>query len=87
MRALLDDGPALRLDRDPDRPDRGFVPTDDQWAVVEQVLEHRLSILTGGPGVGKSASMRALVDLLRAARAVGAAVRARPARRRGASAR
>jgi exodeoxyribonuclease V alpha subunit len=30
------------------------------------VLEHRLSILTGGPGTGKSATMRALVDVLRA---------------------
>jgi exodeoxyribonuclease V alpha subunit len=42
-----------------------FVPSDAQWAVVAQVLERRLSILTGGPGVGKTAAMRALVDLLR----------------------
>jgi exodeoxyribonuclease V alpha subunit len=32
---------------------------------VLNALHHRLSILTGGPGVGKTASMRALVDLLR----------------------
>ena len=39
-----------------------------QWRGVTQVLEHRLSILTGGPGTGKTATMRALVDLLRAER-------------------
>ena len=86
VRALLDDGPALRMDRDPERPDSGsFVPTDDQWAVVEQVLGSRLSVLTGGPGVGKSASMRVLVNVLRAARRSVRLVRP-PARRRGASA-
>ena len=46
----------------------GFVPTDDQWAAVTRALHSRLSVLTGGPGVGKTASMRALVDLLRANR-------------------
>jgi exodeoxyribonuclease V alpha subunit len=46
----------------------GFVPTDDQWAAVTRALHSRISILTGGPGVGKTASMRALVDLLRANR-------------------
>ena len=44
----------------------GFVPTDDQWAAVTRALRSRLSVLTGGPGVGKTASMRTLVDLLRA---------------------
>ena len=33
---------------------------------MTQALEHRLSILTGGPGTGKSATMRTLVDLLKA---------------------
>ena len=33
---------------------------------MRQALEHRLSILTGGPGTGKSATMRALVDLVKA---------------------
>ena len=46
----------------------GFVPSDDQWSAVLNALHHRLSILTGGPGVGKTASMRALVDLLRSNR-------------------
>lgn len=65
VRELLDDGPALKV-KAPDRPTDGeFVPTEAQWAVVRQVLESRLSILTGGPGTGKTAAMRALVDLLR----------------------
>ena len=49
------------------RPEVGtFVPSDDQWRGVTQALEHRLSILTGGPGTGKSATMRALVELVKA---------------------
>jgi len=68
VRRLLDDGPALAL-RDVTRPTSGaFVPSDDQWRGVAQALEHRLSILTGGPGTGKSATMRTLVDLLKAHR-------------------
>ncbi len=66
VRRLLDDEAALDL-RSVKRPSTGqFVPSDDQWRGVTQVLEHRLSILTGGPGTGKSATMRALVDLLQA---------------------
>lgn len=68
VRALLEDGPALELE-DAERPRDGrFVPSDDQWRGVTQALEHRLSILTGGPGTGKSATMRALVELLKSAR-------------------
>lgn len=48
------------------RPRRGaFLPTDDQWRAVKVALEHRFSILTGGPGTGKTMSMRVLVELLR----------------------
>jgi exodeoxyribonuclease V alpha subunit len=66
MRRLLADGPALKLGA-VTRPSSGrFVPSDDQWRGVTQALEQRLSILTGGPGTGKSATMRALVDLLQA---------------------
>jgi exodeoxyribonuclease V alpha subunit len=58
--------PVLSL-RDETRPLVGdFVPTDDQWSAVGNALRSRLSILTGGPGVGKTASMRALVELMRA---------------------
>jgi exodeoxyribonuclease V alpha subunit len=68
VRTLLDDEPKLELG-DVQRPAGGaFVPSDDQWRGVTQALEHRLSILTGGPGTGKSATMRALVDLLKARR-------------------
>jgi exodeoxyribonuclease V alpha subunit len=65
VRALVDDEPRLRL-RAPERPTSGFVPTDAQWAVVQAVLDHRLAILTGGPGTGKTAVMRVLVELLHA---------------------
>ncbi len=66
VRRLLDDDPALRLGG-VKRPASGpFLPSDDQWRGVTQALEHRLSILTGGPGTGKSATMRTLVDLLKA---------------------
>jgi exodeoxyribonuclease V alpha subunit len=68
VRGLLGGDPALRL-RGVARPTSGaFVPSDDQWRGVTQVLEHRLSILTGGPGTGKTATMRTLVDLLGAER-------------------
>jgi exodeoxyribonuclease V alpha subunit len=66
VRTLLEDEPALELGS-VERPGDGFfVPSDDQWRGVTQALAHRLSILTGGPGTGKSATMRALVDLLKA---------------------
>ena len=66
-RALATDAPVVRL-TDAERPaTHGFVPTDDQWAVVDAVLAGRLAILTGGPGTGKTATMRALVDLFRGA--------------------
>ncbi len=66
-RALATDEAVLRLD-DGERPTSGdFIPTDDQWAVVDAVLGGRLAILTGGPGTGKTATMRALVDLVRGA--------------------
>jgi exodeoxyribonuclease V alpha subunit len=69
VRELAESPAALRR-RDGDvfeRPTSGaFVPTDAQWQAVTNALEHRLSILTGLPGTGKTQTMRALVDLLRA---------------------
>ncbi|HEU4976697.1 MAG TPA: ATP-dependent RecD-like DNA helicase [Baekduia sp.] len=54
----------------PDEPEAddadGHAPTPAQWAAVRAAAEHRISILTGLPGTGKTATMRALVDLLRA---------------------
>jgi exodeoxyribonuclease V alpha subunit len=67
VRALVAVEPRLRLPP-PRRPSSGFLPSDDQWAVVRAVLDHRLAILTGGPGTGKTAVMRTLVDLLHAER-------------------
>lgn len=65
VRELAESPPALRL-RDVSRPARGdFVPNDAQWQAITGVLKRRLSILTGGPGTGKTSAMRALVDLLR----------------------
>ncbi|MEY2516022.1 MAG: exodeoxyribonuclease alpha subunit, partial [bacterium] len=62
---LLSSEPALGFKR-VKRPLEGtFVPSDDQWRGVTQALEHRLSILTGGPGTGKSATMRTLVELVK----------------------
>jgi exodeoxyribonuclease V alpha subunit len=67
-RELARSEPELSI-RDETRPHSGdFVPSDDQWSAVLNALHHRISILTGGPGVGKTASMRALVDLMRANR-------------------
>ena len=67
VRGLIDDDSRLAL-HEVQRPGAGFVPTDDQWAIVQAVLDHRLAILTGGPGTGKTAVMRVLVDLLHADR-------------------
>ena len=43
------------------------LPSDDQWSVVEQVRTNRLSILTGGPGVGKSHSLSTVVGIAKSA--------------------
>ena len=68
VRRLLDAGAALKLRRAPERPATGaFVPTDDQWRAVIAAVDGRLSILTGGPGTGKTATMRVLVDAVRGA--------------------
>jgi len=65
---LLQSGAELKLRRAPQRPTTGaFVPTDDQWRAVTAALEGRLSILTGGPGTGKTATMAVLVDAVRGA--------------------
>src|SRR3954451_15899230 len=60
--------PALRRRRGDsfERPTEGdFVPPDEQWRAVTNAIEHRISILTGLPGTGKTQTMRALVDLMR----------------------
>ncbi|HEY1763520.1 MAG TPA: ATP-dependent RecD-like DNA helicase [Opitutaceae bacterium] len=44
----------------------GFDFHELQRAAVRNALSHKVSILTGGPGTGKTSILRALVDILRA---------------------
>jgi exodeoxyribonuclease V alpha subunit len=54
------------LDHDPgDSPSREEAEaalTDEQWAAVRGAFRARISVLTGGPGVGKTACTRAIVE-------------------------
>lgn len=69
VRELAAAPPTLEVDVPADPaadPATPHPPTAAQWRAVHAAAEHRLSILTGLPGTGKTATMRALVDLLRA---------------------
>ncbi|MCW2994600.1 MAG: ATP-dependent RecD-like helicase [Conexibacter sp.] len=66
VRELAGAPPTLDVEVPADPPGGEHAPTVTQWAAVHAAAEHRLSILTGLPGTGKTATMRALVDLLRA---------------------
>jgi len=46
----------------------GFVFADKQRAGILAALRSKVSVLTGGPGTGKTASLRALVEILKAKR-------------------
>lgn len=56
----------------PDRPqppegmtaEEAKLPTDEQWGAVELAFTSRISILTGGPGTGKTQTTRALIDAI-----------------------
>lgn len=50
---------------EPDDDEEAPRPSAEQWQAVRSACEHRLSILTGGPGTGKTQTMRALVATLR----------------------
>ena len=49
------------IDYDPD-PELGSNLTDEQWDAVCAAFESRISVITGGPGVGKTVCTRAIVD-------------------------
>lgn len=44
----------------------GFVFAEEQRAAVQRALASKVSILTGGPGTGKTSCLRALVEILKA---------------------
>ena len=47
----------------------GFVFNELQRSAVANALAHKVSILTGGPGTGKTTCLRALVEILKAKKA------------------
>src|SRR5690606_15692006 len=68
---LSTDAPTLDVEvadepPEPDGDEDAPRPSDEQWQAVRLACGHRLSILTGGPGTGKTQTMRALVATLRA---------------------
>jgi exodeoxyribonuclease V alpha subunit len=54
------------LDHDPGEAppadEEGAELTDEQWSAVRAAFTARISVLTGGPGVGKTACTRAIVE-------------------------
>jgi exodeoxyribonuclease V alpha subunit len=46
------------------------LPSDEQWEALELVRMNRLALLTGGPGVGKTATVNQIVSAAQAARKV-----------------
>jgi exodeoxyribonuclease V alpha subunit len=70
VRELLDSDPSRKLNvpDDPRAPD-GIELAPEQWKGVLAAFAHRLSIVTGGPGTGKTASIRTIARLAEAQRA------------------
>jgi exodeoxyribonuclease V alpha subunit len=85
VRALLEAGPSDELHAPDAPPETGFRPAGDrerppsgdvtielapeQWAGVRGAFAHRLSLVTGGPGTGKTASIRMIGAIARDQRA------------------
>ncbi len=55
VRGLEEGKPRLKR---PGRPAGDLVPAPEQWAAVQAAFGARLSIVTGGPGTGKTATIR-----------------------------
>jgi exodeoxyribonuclease V alpha subunit len=53
---------------EPPEDDEGHKLTDEQWAAVHGAFAARVSVLTGGPGVGKTACTKAIVEEAKAAK-------------------
>lgn len=53
---------------EPPEDEEGHRLTDEQWAAVRGAFASRISVLTGGPGVGKTACTRAIVEEAEAAK-------------------
>lgn len=73
VRALLEGEPSDKLHA-PDAPPPDVLPdggelTPEQWAGVRGAFAHRLSVVTGGPGTGKTASIRMIGAVAAAQRA------------------
>jgi exodeoxyribonuclease V alpha subunit len=49
-------------DESPPAQSDGAELTEEQWSAVRSAFEARISVLTGGPGVGKTACTRAIVE-------------------------
>lgn len=66
--ALLDGDGSDKLSDPVEPPDAGadgVELTDEQWAGVRGAFVHRLSVVTGGPGTGKTASIRMIGQIAR----------------------
>jgi exodeoxyribonuclease V alpha subunit len=64
IRSLIDSPVGFEMPEDIKLPQGGMDPTDQQAQAIKQALSCRLSILTGNPGSGKTATLSLLVDTL-----------------------
>lgn len=69
---LLESEPSQKLSEPAEPPDAGadgVELTDEQWTGVRDAFVHRISVVTGGPGTGKTASIRMIGQIAREQRA------------------